>query len=169
MLHKPGMNGKIIIFAMLEDEYTIGCQYVLSENHVGNLWQFLEGVGRVGKDEIKLLSARLDESEYIATDRGAYIGAELLKALGYESMVVAVSLYTHYACTTSRHEFEGYAACAREEVEGIYTVKVDIAIEHIEDILLGKVCCGSGLESSWYIEVATLVLSCNYSHSITFP
>ena len=57
MLHKPGMNGKIIIFAMFEDEYTIGCQYVLSENHVGNLWQFLEGVGRVGKDEIKLLSA----------------------------------------------------------------------------------------------------------------
>ena len=84
-------------------------------------------------------------------------------------MVVAVGLYTHYACTTSRHEFEGYAACAREEVEGIYTVKVNIAIEHIEDILLGKVCCGSGLESSWYIEVATLVLSCNYSHSITFP
>ena len=84
-------------------------------------------------------------------------------------MVVAVGLNTDYACTTSRHEFEGYAACAREEVEGIYTVKVDIAIEHIEDILLGKVCCGSGLESSWYIEVATLVLSCNYTHSITFP
>ena len=81
MLHKPGMNGKIIIFAMLEDKYTIGCQYVLSENQVGNLWQFLEGVGGIGKDEIKLLSARFDESEYIATDRGAYIGAELLKAL----------------------------------------------------------------------------------------
>ena len=106
MLHKPGMNGKIIIFAMLEDEYTIGCQYVLSENHVGNLWQFLEGVGRVGKDEIKLLSARFDESEHITTDRGAYIGAQFLKALGNEGMVVAVGLYTHYACTTSRHEFE---------------------------------------------------------------
>lgn len=169
MLHKPGMNGKIIIFAMLEDKYTIGCQYVLSENHIGNLWQFLEGVGRVGKDEIKLLSARFDESEHITTDRGAYIGAQFLKALGNKGMVVAVGLYTDYTCTTSRHEFEGYAARAREEVEGIYTVKVDIAIEHIEDILLGKVCCGSGLESSWYIEVATLVLSCNYSHSITFP
>ena len=84
-------------------------------------------------------------------------------------MVVAVGLYTHYAGTTSRHEVEGYAAGAREEVEGIYTIKVDIAIEHIEDILLGKVCCGSSLESSWYIEVTTLVLSCNYSHSITFP
>lgn len=84
-------------------------------------------------------------------------------------MVVAVGLNTYHTGTTSRDEVEGDAAGAREEVEGIYTVKVDIAIEHIEDILLGKVCCGSGLESSWYIEVATLVLSCNYSHSITFP
>ena len=81
MLHKPGMNRKIIIFAMLEDEYTIGCQYVLSENHVGNLWQFLEGVGRGGEDEVKLLSARFDESEYIAAYRGAYICAQFLKAL----------------------------------------------------------------------------------------
>ena len=154
---------------MFEDEDAFGSKDVLLEYEVGYLWQFLQRVGRVGKDKVKLLAARLDESEHITTDRGAYIGAELLKALGYESMVVAVGLYTHYACTASRHEFEGYAACAREEVEGIYTVKVDIAIEHIEDILLGKVCCGSGLESSWYIEVATLVLSCNYSHSITFP
>ena len=79
-------------------------------------------------------------------------------------MVVAVGLDANHACTTSRHKFEGYAACTREEVEGIYTVKVDIAIEHIEDILLGKVCCGSGLERTRHIEVATLVLSCNYSH-----
>ena len=66
---------------MFEDEYTIWGQYVLSENQVGNLWQFLEGVGGIGKDEIKLLSARLDESEYIATDRSAHIGVEFLKAL----------------------------------------------------------------------------------------
>ena len=66
---------------MLEDEDTIGCQYVLSENQVGNLWQFLEGVRRIGEDEVELLAARLDESEYIATDRGTYIGAKFLKAL----------------------------------------------------------------------------------------
>ena len=66
---------------MFEDEYTIWGQYVLSENQVGNLGQFLEGVGRVGEDEIKLLSARLDETEDITADRGAYIGAEFLKAL----------------------------------------------------------------------------------------
>ena len=153
---------------MFEHENAFRSKDVLLEYEVGYLGQFLQRIGRVGKDEVKLLAARLDESEYIATDRGAYIGAELLKALGNEGMVVAVGLNTHYACTTSRHEFEGYAACAREEVEGVDTVKVDIAIEHIEDVLLGKVCCGSGLERTRHIEVATLVLSCNYSHIFLF-
>ena len=66
---------------MFEDEDAFGSEDVLLEYEVGYLWQFLQRVGRVGKDEIKLLAARLDESEYIATDRGAYIGAQFLKAL----------------------------------------------------------------------------------------
>ena len=70
-----------MVLAMFEDEDAFGSKDVLLEYEVGNLWQFLEGVGRVGKDEIKLLSARFDESEYITTDGGADISAELLKAL----------------------------------------------------------------------------------------
>ena len=66
---------------MFEDEDAFGSKDVLLEYEVGYLGQFLEGVGRVGKDEIKLLSARFDESEYIATDGCADIGAQFLKAL----------------------------------------------------------------------------------------
>ena len=66
---------------MFEDEDAFGSEDVLLEYEVGNLWQFLEGVGRVGEDKVKLLSARFDEAEYIATDRGAYICAQFLKAL----------------------------------------------------------------------------------------
>ena len=66
---------------MFEHENAFGSKDVLLEYEVGYLWQFLQRIGRVGKDEVKLLSARFDESEYIATDRGAYIGAQFLKAL----------------------------------------------------------------------------------------
>ena len=66
---------------MFEDEDAFGSKDVLLEYEVGYLGQFLEGIGRVGKDKVKLLSARFDEAEYIATDRGAYIGAKFLKAL----------------------------------------------------------------------------------------
>ena len=70
-----------MVFAMFKDEDAILFQYAFLQDEVRNLWQFLEGVGRVGKDEIKLLAARLDESEYITTDGSAHIGAEFLKAL----------------------------------------------------------------------------------------
>ena len=66
---------------MFEDEDAFGSKDVLLEYEVGNLGQFLEGVGGIGEDEVELLSARFDEAEYIATDRGAYIGVEFLKAL----------------------------------------------------------------------------------------
>ena len=66
---------------MFEDEDAFGSEDVLLEYEVGYLWQFLQRIGRIGEDEVELLSARFDESEYIATDRGAYIGVEFLKAL----------------------------------------------------------------------------------------
>ena len=46
-----------MVLAMFEDKYTIGCQYVLSENHVGYLWQFFQRIGGIGKDKVKLLAA----------------------------------------------------------------------------------------------------------------
>ena len=66
---------------MFEDEDAFGSKDVLLEYEVGYLGQFLEGIGRVGKDEVELLAARFDEAEYITTDRGAYIGAQFLKTL----------------------------------------------------------------------------------------
>ena len=106
MLDKAGMGGEVVILAMLEDEDAIRGKDALVEDKVGDLRQLLESVGWIGKDEVKLLSARLDETEDIAADGGAYVGAEFLQTLGYEGMVVAVGLNTHHTGTTSRHEFE---------------------------------------------------------------
>ena len=66
---------------MFEDEDAFGSKDVLLEYEVGYLWQFLQRVGRVGKDKVKLLSARFDEAEYITTYRCTHVGAEFLKAL----------------------------------------------------------------------------------------
>ena len=70
-----------MVLARFEHENAFRSKDVLLEYEVGYLGQFLEGVGGIGEDEVELLAARLDESEYIATDRGAYIGAKFLKAL----------------------------------------------------------------------------------------
>ena len=46
-----------MVLAMFEDEDAFGSEDVLLEYEVGNLGQFLEGIGRVGEDEVKLLAA----------------------------------------------------------------------------------------------------------------
>lgn len=106
MLDEMRMGGEVVILAMLEDEDAIRGEDALVEDKVGDLRQLLESIGRIGKDEVKLLSARLDEAEDIAADGSAHICAEFLQTLGYEGMVVAVGLNTHHTGTTSRHEFE---------------------------------------------------------------
>ena len=51
------MGGEVVVLAMFEDEDAFGSKDVLLEYEVGNLGQFLQRVGRVGKDKVKLLSA----------------------------------------------------------------------------------------------------------------
>lgn len=75
MLHESGMCGEIVVLAMLEDEDAIGSKEILLEYQVGNLRKFLQGVGRISEDEVKLLAAGLNEAEYIATDWSADISA----------------------------------------------------------------------------------------------
>ena len=53
----------------------------------------------------------------------------------------------------------------QEKVEGTGIFKVDIAREHIEDVLLGKVGGGPCLESLRNIEVPSFVFTCNDSHA----
>ena len=57
MLHKVGMLREIIVLAVLEDEDAVCFQQVLLEDKTGNGRQLLQGIGRIGKDEIELLMA----------------------------------------------------------------------------------------------------------------
>ena len=66
---------------MFADEDAFGSKDVLLEYEVGYLGQFLEGIGRVGEDEVELLAGRFDESEYMGRDGGGDIGAEIVKAV----------------------------------------------------------------------------------------
>ena len=52
-----GMGGEVVVLAMFEDEDAFRGKDVLLEYEVGNLGQFLQRVGRVGKDKVKLLAA----------------------------------------------------------------------------------------------------------------
>ena len=61
------MFGKIIILAMFENEDSIFVQQVAIQYEVWDLREFFQGVRWVGKDEIKLLLAGLQEAEQVVS------------------------------------------------------------------------------------------------------
>ena len=77
MFHEVRIIREIVVLAMLEDEDTIFFQQSPFEDETGDGGQFLQGIGRIGKDEVKLLLARLDISEHIAAE-GYHRGTVLL-------------------------------------------------------------------------------------------
>ena len=164
MLHEVGIAGEIVVLAMFEHEDTIGLQQSLLKDKTGNLGQFLQGIGRIGKDEIKLLFARLDETEHVATKWNAGLGIEFLQTVGDETVVVAIHLNADDMGAATRYQFEGDAARTREEVEGSDVLKVHIARQNIENILLGKVGSGPGLERARHIKPSSLVFTRNNPH-----
>ena len=164
MLQIARMAHKIVGLAMLYDKDAIGLEQIVLEDEVGDGIDVVKGIGRVGKDEVELLAATLDKPEHIAADEHVGIGAQLGHALADEVGMVAVGLDADHLRAASRQHLERYAARAGKEVERHGAVEVYISIEHIEDILLGKVCSGSRLERTWYIEVASLIYSCDNSH-----
>lgn len=63
VLHEVGMLGEVVVLAVLKHKDAVGLQKTLLHDKVGNLRQLLQGVGRVGKDKVILLPARLDEAK----------------------------------------------------------------------------------------------------------
>ena len=68
MLHEMGIVGEVVVLAMLKHKDAIGLQQSLLEDEIRNLGQLFQGIRRIGKDEVELLFARLDEAKGIAPD-----------------------------------------------------------------------------------------------------
>ena len=66
MLNKAGMLAEVVVLAMLEDQETALAQKITLQNHIGKFGDFLQYIGRVCKNEIKLLPALADVLEHIA-------------------------------------------------------------------------------------------------------
>ena len=152
---------------MFENEDAIFVQKITIQNEVWNFREFLQSVGWIGKDEIKLLLAGSQKTEHIATNQKILVFAQLLETLADEVGVVAVCFYADDALATSGNEFQRDAARTGKEVEGGCILKIDVTLQNIKDILLCKICCRARLERTWNVEMATLILSCYDSHIFT--
>ncbi len=164
VLDKAGMIGEVVMLAMLKDEEPVGLQQVFLQDQIGDLRQLIEGVGGIGEDDVELLMATLQETEYVATDENIVLLTDLLKTLTDEGCMISVGLHADDMAAATAHEFQGDASRSGEEVEGLGTVEVDIAAHDIEDILFGKIGRRTGLKRPRNFEMPAFIFSCDYSH-----
>ena len=61
MLQEVGMQGEVVVFAVFEAKDTLRLQQLLLEDELRNLRQLLQGIGRIGKDEVDQLMTRLQK------------------------------------------------------------------------------------------------------------
>lgn len=130
VLQKVGMLGEIVVLAVFEDKEAVGLQQATLDDEVGQGAEFLQGIGRIGKNKVELLVAGLDKAEDISANRyhigdsppvirfathrggsplcggGGRPSAEFLQAVLNEAMVVAVEFDADNATTASREQFE---------------------------------------------------------------
>ena len=159
------MVGEIVVLAMLENEDALFVEKIAIEYEVWNLGELLQCVWRIGKDEIKLLLAGSQEAEHVATNQKILVFAQFLEAFSDKVGMVAVCFYTDDTLAATGNQFQGDAACAGKEVEGCGILEIDVILQNIKDVLLCEICSWSRLERTWYVEVATLILSCYDSHN----
>lgn len=164
MFKKMGMRREVVGLAVLQNEDTIRLQQLLLHDNIGKLGQLLEGIGRVGEDEVVLLTAGLKETEHIATDRDAHLGIKFFQTILNETVMVAVHLHAYHLLAATRDEFQRYASRSGEEVEGCSLLEIDILQQHVEDVLLGEVGSRTGLEGAGNLEMATFIFSCYDTH-----
>ena len=164
MLQESWMVGEIVVLAMFENEDALFVEKVTIQYEVWNLGELLQCVWRIGKDEIELLFAGSQEAEYIAANQKIPVFAQFLEALSDKVGMVAVSFYTDDTLAATGNQFQRDAACAGKEVEGCGILEIDVILQNIKDVLLCEICSWSRLERTWYVEVATLILSCYDSH-----
>ena len=153
-----------MILPMLKHEDAIALQQTFFKDEAGNRRQFLQGVGGVGEDEVKLLFTRLDESEHIPTQGHTALCSQFLQTLLDEAVMVAIHLHTDHVFAASRQQFKCDAASAREKIERCGSFEVEVLSQYVEYILLGKVCSGPCLEGPRNVEVPTFVFSCDNPH-----
>ena len=95
------MVGEVVVLAVFEDEDASLVEQVAFEDEPGDLGQFLECIRRIGKDEVELLMAALQEPEHIATDEQVALIAQLLEALAYEVGMISVGLDAYHPAASS--------------------------------------------------------------------
>ena len=132
---------EIGIFAVLNHKPAAFFENVLTEYHIRQGRQLLQGVRRVSEDKVVLRTAGGKELKHIPSDDGQVTYAELLAAGNNPVLLHMRNLHRrHFPCSPA-DALDTYTACSGKEIQHVNAFKIHPIIEQIKQTLLGEVGC----------------------------
>ena len=165
VFNETGVLGEVVVLAMLENQKSALAQKITLQYHIGKFRDFLQHIGRIRKDEVELLPALADVLEHIALNGDGRKILQLVDKLLYELEMQRILLYAYDTGTSTGKQFKSDAASSCEQVKGNWFLfPINVGIQYVEEILLGKIGSGTCLECTGNIEMTSLVFTCYYTH-----
>ena len=96
MVYELRMLLEVVVLAMFKNHYCTGFQQAVSQHEVGQAVYVGKSIWRVCKNKVEFLVARLQKSEYIASDKNIARSPNLAHALSDEGRMVAVGLNAYH-------------------------------------------------------------------------
>lgn len=146
------------MLSMFKNKYPIRFEHVVIQDQRRYLGQFFKCIGRIGKDEIKLLSARFEVTEHIGTNHRPVFFTYLLQTLADKGGMITIGFYADHLTATTREQLQRDAARACKQVERRQAFEIDIAVEHVEDVFFGKIGGRTRFERAWNIKMPSLCI-----------
>jgi len=165
VLNEARMLGEIILLAVLQDEKTAFAEQASTKDDVGQLRYLRQSIWWVGKDKVELLATLRNILEDITANGQSRCVLQLVKELLDEAMMACIKLHTNDATATATDEFKRDAARSGEEVESRRCLgEIEIALQDIKEILLGKVRRRTCRETTRHLKVPAFVFAGDDSH-----
>lgn len=164
MLDKVRMCVETVVFAVFEYKNAARAQSIFSKNAVGNGGNFGHLVGRVGKDKIEHFGVHIEKAEHIAAVDAQVVDVEFGGRFFDEGDVAFAHLHAAHMPATARHALETDAARSRKKVECGGIFQVEIARQHIEQALFGKVGRWARRDVGWRCQMSPPEFSANNTH-----
>lgn len=164
MLYEAGMDGKIVVLAVLQNEDGTVFQQAAAQNAGRQLAQLRQGIRRIGKHKVETLTAALYIAQRVHAQQ---TGGRIVQTLHYatdEGEVTRVFFDGNNTFPATRKKLQRNAPRARKEVDDGQPLKINIGPKNIKDVFFGKIGRGTCLEVGRNIKMPTPVFSCNCSH-----
>lgn len=120
-------------------------------------------IGRVGKDDVELPGAALQEAFCRCLD-GHQVGeAQFLGRLANETGATGMDIHGNYHRGPPRCKLVGYVPCTCIEIEYAHLIQVKVVLEDIEKTLFGQVSGRSYWQSGRHNDLSSPVVPPDYS------